>query len=73
MASMNYFLNELHRNTRSVVKSNNQISQEFYSSQGVKQAGLLSADLYKLYLEDMLNTLFLSLSKICTYNWINNC
>ena len=63
-------IDELHRNTRSVVKSNNQISQEFYSSQGVKQSGLLSADLYKLYLEDMLNTL--SLSKIgCTIGSIN--
>ena len=63
-------IDELHRNTRSVVKSNNQISQEFYSSQGVKQGALLSADLYKLYLEDMLNTL--SLYKIgCTIGSIN--
>ena len=63
-------IDELHRNTRSVVKSNNQISQEFYSSQGVNLGGLLSADLYKLYLEDMLNTL--SLSKIgCTIGSIN--
>ena len=63
-------IDELHRNTRSVVKSNNQISREFYSSQGVNQGRLLSADLYKLYLEDMLNTL--SLSKIgCTIGSIN--
>lgn len=63
-------MDELHRNTRSVVKWNDHISQEFYSSQGVKQGGLLSADLYKLYLEDLLNTL--SQSKIgCTNGSIN--
>ena len=61
---------ELHRSTRSVVKWNDQISQEFYSSQGAKQGGLLSADIYKLYLEDLLNTL--SQSKIgCTIGSIN--
>jgi hypothetical protein len=63
-------IDKLHRNTRSVVKWNNQISQEFHSSQGVKQGGLLSADFYKLYLEDLLNTLYQS--KIgCTIGSIN--
>jgi hypothetical protein len=48
----------------------NQISQEFHSSQGVKQGGLLSADFYKSYLEDLFNTLYQS--KIgCTIGSIN--
>jgi hypothetical protein len=39
-------IDELHRNTRSCVKWNDCISDEINVQQGVKQGGLLSADLY---------------------------
>jgi hypothetical protein len=32
------------------------LSETFSSHQGVKQGGLLSAELYKLYIEDLLKT-----------------
>jgi hypothetical protein len=49
-------IDELHRNTRSCVKWNDCISDEINVQQGVKQSGLLSADLCKLYIEVLLHT-----------------
>ena len=49
-------IDELHRNTRPCVKWNDCISDEINIQQGVKQGGLLSADLYKLYIEYLLQT-----------------
>ena len=49
-------IDELHRNMRSCVKWNDCISDEINVQQGVKQGGLLSADLFKLYIEDLLHT-----------------
>ncbi|CAC5420234.1 unnamed protein product [Mytilus coruscus] len=48
-------IDELHKNTSCSIKWKNQLSQEFKVYQGVKQGGLLSADLYKLYIEDLLS------------------
>ena len=53
-------VDELHRNTRSCVKWNDCISDEINVQQGVKQGGLLSADLYKLYIEDLLHYPYLT-------------
>ena len=47
-------LHSLHINSTSVVKSNGLISDPFPINQGVKQGGILSADLYKLYINDLL-------------------
>ncbi|CAC5394456.1 unnamed protein product [Mytilus coruscus] len=47
-------IDELHKNTSCSIKWKNQLSQEFKVYQGVKQGGLLSADLYKLYMESCL-------------------
>jgi hypothetical protein len=33
----------------------NELSEEFPIFQGVKQGGILSADLYKIYIEDLLD------------------
>jgi hypothetical protein len=49
-------IDQLHSETRAVVKLLNQQSLEYDIQQGVKQGGLLSADLYKLYIEDLLHT-----------------
>jgi hypothetical protein len=48
-------IDELHHNTKTCVKWK-QTSETFSSHQGVKQGGLLSAELYKLYIEDLLKT-----------------
>jgi hypothetical protein len=49
-------IDELHQNTKTCVKWKKQTSETFSSHQGVKQGGLLSAELYKLYIEDLLKT-----------------
>jgi len=49
-------IDELHQNTKTCVKWKQQTSETFSSHQGVKQGGLLSAELYKLYIEDLLKT-----------------
>ena len=48
-------IDELHHNTKTCVKWK-QTFETFSSHQGVKQGGLLSAELYKLYIEDLLKT-----------------
>jgi hypothetical protein len=50
-------IDEPHQNTKTCVKWKEQTSETFSSHQGVKQGGLLSAELYKLYIEDLLKTL----------------
>lgn len=47
-------MDEVHKYTESCVKWTNQLSEKFPILQGVKQSGLLSANLYKLYIEDLL-------------------
>jgi hypothetical protein len=42
-------IDELHQDTKTGVKWKQQTSEIFSSHQGVKQGGLLSAELYKLY------------------------
>ena len=49
-------IDELHQDTKTSVKWKQQTSEIFSSHQGVKQGGLLSAELYKLYIEDLLKT-----------------
>jgi hypothetical protein len=49
-------IDELHQDTKTGVKWKQQTSEIFSSHQGVKQGGLLSAELYKLYIEDLLKT-----------------
>jgi hypothetical protein len=49
-------IDEPHQNTKTCVKWKEQTSETFSSHQGVKQGGLLSAELYKLYIEDLLKT-----------------
>ncbi|CAC5380870.1 unnamed protein product [Mytilus coruscus] len=48
-------IDDLHLNTSCNIKWKNQLSKKFKVHQGVKQGGLLSADLYKLYIEDLLS------------------
>ena len=49
-------IDELHQNKKTCVKWKQQTSETFSSHQGVKQGGLLSAKLYKLYIEDLLKS-----------------
>ncbi|CAG2225506.1 unnamed protein product [Mytilus edulis] len=49
-------IDEIHKNTESRIKWSTEISEKFSVLQGVKQGGLLSADLYKVHIEDLLNT-----------------
>ncbi|KAK3109204.1 hypothetical protein FSP39_025480 [Pinctada imbricata] len=46
---------DFHNNAVSAVKWNGQLSDTFNVTQGVRQGGILSADLYKLYINDLLN------------------
>jgi hypothetical protein len=41
---------------KTCIKWKQQVSDSFDCQQGVKQGGLLSAELYKLYIEDLLRT-----------------
>ena len=49
-------IDEFHQDTKTSVKWKQQTSEIFSSHQGVKQGGLLSAELYKLCIEDLLKT-----------------
>jgi hypothetical protein len=46
----------LHHDTRTCIKWKQQVSDSFDCQQRVKQGGLLSAELCKLYIEDLLRT-----------------
>ena len=50
-------IDDLHLNSYSVINWNNESSEKFEVIQGVKQGGLLSADLNKVYSNDMFDTL----------------
>ena len=45
----------LHSNAQTVVRWMGQISNSFYIQQGVRQGGILSTDMYKIYLNPSLN------------------
>ncbi|VDI73129.1 Hypothetical predicted protein [Mytilus galloprovincialis] len=48
-------IDDLYKNARSSVKLNGEQSNAFNIEQGVRQGGTLSADLYKVYVNDLLN------------------
>ena len=50
-------LDQLYENATSCVKWNGSISQEFNIEQGVRQGGAFSADLYKIYINPLLDFL----------------
>lgn len=50
-------INDIHTNTNSRVKLNGKTSNDFAIYQGVRQGGNLSSDLYKIYLNPLLNRL----------------
>ncbi|CAG2193476.1 unnamed protein product [Mytilus edulis] len=58
-------IDEIHKNTEACVKWANDYSEKFPVQQGVKQGGLLSADLYKIYIEDLLHN-FENVAQGCT-------
>ena len=45
----------LHSNAQTVVRWMGQTSKSFYTHQGVRQGGILSTDMYKIYLNPSLN------------------
>ena len=53
-------LNSFYENAGSVVKWMGAASAEFSVQQGVRQGGILSADLYKVYINQLLDRLYLS-------------
>ena len=50
-------IKELYRKATTQVKSGGEISKPYVNHQGVKQGGILSAEFYKAYNNDILNTL----------------
>ena len=50
-------INSMHTNATSAVKWEGQISSKFEVTQGVRQGGILSTDLYKLYINPLLDRL----------------
>ena len=50
-------IHSLHDNAVSAVKSNGIISEFFNISEGIRQGGILSADLYKVYVNPLLERL----------------
>ena len=48
-------IRDLHTNTTSNIKWEGRVSECFNVSQGVRQGGLLSTDLYKVYINDLLD------------------
>ncbi|VDI52056.1 Hypothetical predicted protein [Mytilus galloprovincialis] len=51
-------LNNLYENASSLIKWNNIMSKEMFTiDQGVRQGGAFSADLYKIYINPLLNIL----------------
>ena len=49
-------IKDLHENAKSVIKWEGNISQPFQVNQGARQVGILSTNLYKLYINQLLNT-----------------
>lgn len=47
----------MHQNATSAIKWDGKISEQFPVTQGVRQGGILSADLYKLYINLLLERL----------------
>ena len=47
----------LHVNANSVIKCDGQLPEPIEIAQGIRQGGILSTDLYKLYQNPLLNTL----------------
>ena len=57
-SSLFYLLQNLYQSAKSYIKWNGQISEEFFIiEQGVRQGGALSADLYKVYINPLLDIL----------------
>ncbi|CAC5387086.1 unnamed protein product [Mytilus coruscus] len=50
-------IDNLHKHASSVVNLNGKISNEYLILQGVRQGGILSADLYKIYIDPLLHHL----------------
>lgn len=50
-------IKSLHQNATSIVKWSNEQSEPFSVLQGIRQGALLSADLYKLYVNPLLDRL----------------
>ena len=50
-------IHSLHSNAQTVVRWLGQTSESFYNHQGVRQGGILSTDMYKVYLNPQLNRL----------------
>ena len=50
-------INEIHIDSHSAINWNDNVSRKFEIKQGVKQGGLLSADLFKVYSNDTFETL----------------
>ena len=48
-------IHDLHKNAVSAIKFNGRISENFPINQGVRQGGILSADLYKIYIDPLLH------------------
>ena len=49
-------IKDLHENAKSVIKWEGNLSQQFQVSQGDRQGGIFSTNLYKLYINQLLNT-----------------
>ena len=49
-------IKDLHENAKSVIKWKGNLSQQFQVNQGDRQGGMLSTNLYKLYINQLLNT-----------------
>ena len=50
-------INSLHEDSMTFVKWQGEMSPVFFNQQGVRQGGVLSADLYKLFINDLLDRL----------------
>jgi hypothetical protein len=48
-------IKDLHENAKSVIKWEGNISQPFQVNQGARQMGILSINLYELYINQLLN------------------
>jgi hypothetical protein len=47
-------INSMHTNAKTSIKWKGYISESFHIEQGVRQGGILSADLYKIYVDPLL-------------------
>ncbi len=50
-------INSLHEGAKTTVKWEGLLSKSYICEQGVRQGGILSTDLYKVYVNDLLNRL----------------